>query len=123
AIRGPDRGPFFEDKTIGDSLKSAHESYDDAFSVITKGAQPLAEAGLKRTEAAVQRVSAKMETWLKSQPDLVRNADGTIPFWNAPLKYPSAGALNDTEKKQFAFASKIREQMVALLREEQGVFT
>jgi hypothetical protein len=75
-----------------------------------------------------------MDDWLNSKEavGLERNADGTIPFWNADLKYPPRGPapkfelqldqLSDVERKQFDFAMKIRERMVEELRQEQNVF-
>lgn len=123
AIRGPDRGPFFEDKTVFDSLASARASYDDAFSVLTETSKPLATAGLARTERSLERVRSHVDGWLARQPDVVRNKDGTVPFWNAPLRYPSAGELSPTEQKQFAFAARIRDEVVSQLRLAQGDFT
>jgi hypothetical protein len=43
-----------------------------------------------------------------------------IPFWDAPLKYPSKGELSPLEQRQFDFAKKIREETVRRLRAEQG---
>src|SRR4030095_3796430 len=128
AIRGPGKEPWFQDATVFGSLKTAKDSYDDAFSVMTPEGQDLARAGLGRTQGALDRVRQRMEDWFSSKEaiGLQRNADGTIPFWNADLKYPPRGPapkfelqldkLSDVERKQFEFAMKIRERMVEELR-------
>jgi len=120
AIRGPDTQPFFEDPTIFDSLHTAKQSYDDALSVMSEPALPLAEAGLTRTRGAIRNVRDRMRVWLAAQPWLPANPDGTVSFWNAPLKYPSKGPLSKLEEDQFRFAKQIRAKVVELLREEQG---
>jgi hypothetical protein len=120
AIRGPDTQPFFEDPTIFDSLHSAKKSFDDALSVMSEPAHALAEAGLARTRRAIRTIRDKMRVWLASQPWLPVNPDGTIPFWNAPLKYPRLSRLSRLEEDQFRFAKQIRARVVELLREEQG---
>ena len=134
AIRGPETAPWFEDATIFDSLASARKSYDDAVSVVSPQARPLAESGLERTTRAVEKVKSDMQRWFKEleaearaagrDPAGVvpRNADGSIAFWDAPLKYPGKSALSPLEQAQFAFAKRIRQEMVRRLREMQGVF-
>ncbi len=121
ALRGPDTQPFFEDKTVFDSLHSAKHSFDDALTVVSDPAKPLMQAGLERTRRAIRRVRDRMQDWFATQaPWLPFNADGTIAFWNSPLKYPSQGKLDKKEQLQFGFAKEIRERVVAFLREEQG---
>ncbi len=100
AIRGPGKGPFFEDPTIWRSLQSAKESYDDALTVMTNEAKPLAEAGLDRTNKAVERVKPDVDAWLaKEAGDVPYNPDGSLPFWNADLKYPEK--LTQQEQQRF----------------------
>jgi hypothetical protein len=123
AIRGPDTQPFFEDATVLDSLHSAKQSYDDAMTVVSVPARPLMEQGLLRTKAAIKRVRSRMQEWFATHgPFLPANPDGTIPFWNAPLKYPSKGKLTQREQLQFKFAKEIRAKVVELLRAEQGTY-
>lgn len=123
AIRGPETLPFFEDPTVFESLQSAKHSYDDALTVISPAAKPLAEAGLQRTKGAVRRMRDAMRVWFASQnPFVPANPDGSIAFWNASLKYPSQGALSRREQEQFNFAKIIRERVVAILRAEQNVY-
>jgi hypothetical protein len=53
-----------------------------------------------------------------------------LPFWNAPLIYPerdssgllSLDSLTHLQKTQFAFASRIRDIAVELLRAEQWIY-
>ncbi len=121
ALRGPDTQPFFEDPTVIDSLQSAKHSYDDALAVVSSAARPLAEAGLARTKGAVKRMRDGMRLWFATQgPWLPANPDGSIAFWNAPLKYPSQGQLAQREQDQFVFAKRIRDKVIELLKAEQG---
>jgi hypothetical protein len=123
ALRGPDTQPFFEDATVLDSLQSAKASYDDAMTVVSDPAKPLMAAGLVRTKNAIKRVRDEMQAWLTSHgPFLPANSNGTIAFWNAPLKYPSKGKLTQREEMQFKFAKQIREKVVELLRAQQGSY-
>jgi hypothetical protein len=119
AIRGPGKGPLFQDATIFDSLDSARLSYEDAYTVISETAKPLAEAGLQRTQAALQRVRNRVLEWLEQQTDTPYNSDGTLPFWDTPLSYPSESALSALEQEQFEFAKRIREQVVQFLLAEE----
>ncbi|MBI2378263.1 MAG: hypothetical protein HYV07_29955 [Deltaproteobacteria bacterium] len=125
AIRGPETGPFFEDKTVFDSAGSAMQSYNDATSVMSDAAKPLAKQGLARTQTALDRVKTKMEAFFASKGDSIpKNSDGTIAFWNAPLKYPKPDApLSAREQQQLSFAKQIREEVVRLLRAEQGTYS
>src|SRR4029450_12456234 len=103
---------------------------------MTHDDQSLAQQSLGRTEQAQERVRDRMESWFKSDEakslGITPNPDGTIPFWDAPLKYPPRGPapkfelqldqLSDVERKQFDFAMKRRERMVEEMRQEQNVF-
>jgi hypothetical protein len=55
-IRGPDTEAIFEDPTVHSSLDSAVVSFSDSFRVLLPEVQPMAMAGLRRTQAAVERV-------------------------------------------------------------------
>jgi hypothetical protein len=59
-LRGPGSEAVFEDPTILDSLYSAVTSFADSFRVLLPEVQPMAMAGLRRTQAAVERVTAIM---------------------------------------------------------------
>jgi len=59
-LRGPGSETIFEDPTILDSLYSAVTSFADSFRVLLPEVQPMAMAGLRRTQAAVERVTAIM---------------------------------------------------------------
>ncbi|HEY9871775.1 MAG TPA: hypothetical protein V6D08_21655, partial [Candidatus Obscuribacterales bacterium] len=127
AIRGPGKEPWFQDKTVFDSLESTRTSYNDAYSVLGEEAKPLATAGLERTQKAIDRVKGEMEQWFRELErqgtEIPRTKEGKIAFWDAPLKYPTRDEpLNADEQKQFEFAKRIREEVVRRLRVEQGVF-
>ncbi len=127
AIRGPGKEPWFQDKTVLDSLESTQKSYNDAYQVLSEEAKPLADAGLQRTRGAIDRVKGEMELWftgLETQEfKIPRTPEGKIPFWNAPLKYATKDQpLTEFEQSQFEFAKQIREEMVRRLRAQQGVF-
>ncbi len=201
-IRGPDTEALFEDPTIYHSLDSAVSSFADSFRVLRPEVQPMALSGLRRTKAAVERVTAIMrelfngvaygatdssrlgqyllakasQAAAEKQPQLFAarrrqqspvgkeynrkaiqrvaqilqnwfDTEGQIPFqsamnphatqayaqlpyWNAPLQYPPrdafgmpmVAALQPAERKQFAFADRIREIAVELLRAEEWVY-
>lgn len=59
-IRGPDTEAIFEDPTVHHSLDSAVTSFCDSFRVLLPEVQPMAMAGLRRTQLAVERVVAVM---------------------------------------------------------------
>src|SRR5262249_41388095 len=127
AIRGPGKEPWFWDKTVFDSLESTQKSYDDAYSMLSEETKPLAEAGLKRTRGAIDRVKGEMELWFKELEgggfEIPRTPDGKIAFWDARLKYAAKDQpLNELEQRQFEFAKQIREEVVRRLRAQQGVF-
>jgi len=121
AIRGP--GTMFQDATVQDSIKSAKQSFDDAYSVVSDKAKPLADAGLAHCEKGLTRMGLDVSRWIEDQGDRVpRNADGKVAFWDAPLKYPDkdGGGLNAQEQAAFDFAKEIKDHVVQLLRDEQG---
>ena len=125
-IRGP--GTIFKDATIWDSLASAKASYNDAFSVMTDAAKPLGEAGLRRTEAAVERVKPEVQKWINANKAAYGyGADEKVSFWDkdaAPLKYPEDGhPLEAQDALRLDFARQIRDRMVAELRAQQGNYS
>jgi hypothetical protein len=86
---------------------------------------------------AFERVGDILQEWYDAEGELPfeaseMNAPGDVrlPYWNAPLKYPPRLAsgqpddscLSELEQKQFAFAQRIREIAVELLRAEEWVF-
>jgi hypothetical protein len=125
-IRGPNTG--FPDKTIWDSLASAKQSYNDAMTVIEAQVAPLAEAGLRRTEAAVERVTPKVQQWVDANKQgYGYEANEKVSFWDRdaePLRYPEKGTpLEARDALRFDFARQIRDKMVAELRAQQGNYS
>jgi len=125
SVRGPGMAPWFEDDTIFDSFAAARAAYDDAWAVLSSAARLQAKSGLKQILNAINRVKAEMKDWFNqvdgdgSSSPIPRNADGTIPFWNVALRYPSDGELGALEQSQFEFAKKVREQVVTRLKAKQ----
>ncbi len=120
ALHGPDQPPFLQEPLLEHALTSmapghasAKKSFDDAKTVLSAASMPLYEAGLKRTEAAVADVKKALEAWVKSLPEaeVPRGADGGVPYLNAPLDY-----TNDVD---VAFARRLRDQAVTMLRAKE----
>jgi hypothetical protein len=126
AIRGP--GTMFKDATVWDSLASAKASFDDAATVITPDVKPLAEAGLARTQAAVERVKPQVQQWIDANKQAFGyGANEKVSFWDrdaAPLKYPEDGhPLEAQDALRLDFARQIRDRMVEALRAQQGNYS
>jgi len=98
------------------------------------------EMGHEYRNRSMQRVGAILQEWQNEYGDipfsprptgLVEPGPGRLPFWNVPLKYPRRGAngeqllntLSHHELTQFAFAKRIREIAVELLRAEQWFYS
>jgi hypothetical protein len=98
------------------------------------------EAGQKYLDRSLERVGSLLEEWKSSNgaiPFSIRSSShsepgpGLLPFWNSALKYPRRNeqgqidihSLTPYEQKQFAFAQRIREIAVELLRAEQWFFS
>lgn len=97
------------------------------------------DEGHKNKERAIKRVGDILIAWKKengTMPFCEREhsqsepGPGRLPFWNTPLRYPLRdqlgepiiSSLTELEQKQFAFAFRIREIAVELLRAEQWFF-
>lgn len=98
------------------------------------------EAGQKYLDRSLERVGSILEEWQTTFgpiPFSLRDSNrsepgpGLLPFWNSSLKYPrrnehgqiNIDSLTAYEQKQFAFAQRIREIAVELLRAEQWFFS
>ncbi len=98
------------------------------------------EAGQKYLDRSLERVGSLLEEWRTNFGEIpfsLRDTNhsepgpGRLPFWNSPLKYPrrnengqiNIDSLTPYEQKQFAFAQRIREIAVELLRAEQWFFS
>jgi hypothetical protein len=124
-------------KCVADAIARAHERHPELFTV---DHGQVSEAGHEYTERAVERVGHILEEWFvkngsipytpKEEQERPEPGSGILPFWNSPLKYPcrdntgnvTVCHMTELELKQFAFAEKIREIAVELLRAEQWIF-
>src|SRR5262249_2314121 len=110
----------FEDPTIVDSVMASRVSYDDACALLNKQALTLMQDVWDYTQGAFTEIKDDMEGWFReleaSGIEIERNGDGTIPYWDAPLKYPSSADLNATEQIQFEFAETISLEVVRRLK-------
>ncbi|HEY9785472.1 MAG TPA: hypothetical protein V6D17_08730 [Candidatus Obscuribacterales bacterium] len=134
-------GPTDPDVTglakISSAMARAQAKHPLLFSFATSETFP--EASKEYMNKTVTRIGEILQDWLDSygeipfSPKCERTegpGPGKLPFWNAPLKYPTRneyGMLNvreldDLELRQFLFAGKIREIAVELLRAEQWIF-
>jgi hypothetical protein len=101
--------------------------------------QKLSQAGHEYIQQAVERVIDILQEWFDTAGDIpfdsamerqATQGYAQLPFWNSPLKYPPrdnfgmamVARLSPLEQKQFAFAERIREIAVELLRAEEWIF-
>ncbi|MBI4533732.1 MAG: hypothetical protein HY711_07270, partial [Candidatus Melainabacteria bacterium] len=81
----------------------------------------LIEGGLARTEHALQEAKAQLKKWFETQ-NVPRNKDGTIAYWDAPLKYPDQlteverGRLTELQAKVQAATGAEKASIEAELR-------
>ncbi len=97
------------------------------------------EEGHRILEKAVEKVGQILADWQEEygaipfcerEPSQSEPGPGRLPFWNTPLRYPLRdqkgelliSSLTELEQRQFAFALRIREIAVELLRAEQWFF-
>jgi hypothetical protein len=122
ALHGPGAPPFLQEPRLEHALTSqdprhasARRSYDDALSVISDAAKPVYRQGLLRTEQALQRVEQDLVRWVARQPkkDVPLTKDGKVPYLTGDLDY--------TNGRQLAFATRLRDEAVRLLRQQEGI--
>jgi hypothetical protein len=121
---------------IEQAMLRAQEKYPHLFAA---SSSKLSDEGAEYMNKTIERIGDILQDWLDSYNEIpfspkdagqVEPGPGKLPFWNAPLKYPSRNEhgtlnlheLNELELKQFLFAGKIREIVVELLRAEQWIF-
>jgi hypothetical protein len=121
---------------IEQAMLRAAEKYPHLFEA---SSSKLTDEGADYMKKTVERIGDILQDWLDSYHEIpfspkdsrqVEPGPGKLPFWNAPLKYPTRNEhgmlnlheLNELELKQFLFAGKIREIAVELLRAEQWIF-
>ncbi|HNA74628.1 MAG TPA: hypothetical protein PKW73_14875, partial [Candidatus Obscuribacter sp.] len=107
--------------------------------IFEKAAGYSSEEGHRNRDKAVEKVGLILSEWQaqygdipfsEREPSQSEPGPGRLPFWNTPLRYPLrnqqgepiASSLTDLEQRQLAFACRIREIAVELLRAEQWFF-
>ena len=120
AITGPDQPLPLQATTLLAGLTatapgavSATVSFLDARRIISPEVLERYDAGRARTELALTRVVGELERWANAQPahDVPRTHDGKIPYLD--------GALNYSKPADVAFARRLRDEAVRLLRAEE----
>jgi hypothetical protein len=123
------------DKVV-QAINRAHDKYPELFTVQHRC---ISEAGKNYTERAIGRLGKLLQEWFDNHGGIPFNTREVsdaqpgalkLPYWNTPLKYPQRDqngqidlkSLTELEQKQFAFAERIREVAVELLRAEQWIF-
>jgi len=123
ASRAPGEAMSFEDATIFESVEAAQASYKDACALLDTPAWTLMHDVWEHTQDAFADICDDMEGWFGelegSGIEIERNPDGTIPFWDAPLKYPTSSELNPSEQAQFDFAETITLEVVRRLKSHE----
>jgi hypothetical protein len=120
ALHGPGQPMFLQEPLLRDSLTSMHpthasalKSFHDARSVVSEASRPLYDAGLRRTEMAIDRVTQALGRWVKMQSNVPKTADGKVPYLDGALNYGNAIQVN--------FAQRLRDEAVRLLRQEENL--
>jgi hypothetical protein len=120
ALHGPDQPVFLQEPRLVDGLlserpehASALKSYRDAQSVVSDDSRALYTGGLARTKQALERVQKDLERWVAGQParNVPRTKDGRVPYLDGDLDYGNA--------VQVAFARRLRDEAVRLLRAQE----
>jgi hypothetical protein len=122
ALHGPDQPVFLQEPRLVDGLMSerpehasALKSYRDAFAVVSDDSRALYSGGLARTKQALERVQKDLERWVAGQParNVPRTKDGRVPYLDGDLDYGNA--------VQVAFARRLRDEAVRLLRQQESL--
>jgi hypothetical protein len=122
ALHGPDQPPFLREPRLVDGLlsqkpehASALKSYRDAQTVVSESSQKLYAGGLERTKLALDRILRDLERWvaLQSPRNVPRTADGKVPYLDGDLDYGNG--------VQVAFARRLRDHAVVLLRQQEAL--
>lgn len=133
-IIGPKEEPTTGLQKVLQAIEKAHDKDPELFTVEHKR---ISGAGRDYHDKVVEHIGDVLQDWFDrhgtipfNPRDRVEPGALKLPYWNTPLKYPDRdehgrvdlSTLNELERKQFAFAEKIREIAVELLRAEQWIF-
>jgi hypothetical protein len=120
ALHGPGQPPFLQEPLWKDALlsmqpahASALKSFHDAQSVVSPSSREMYDRGLHRTKLAIDRVEQGLARWVKMQPknSVPLTKDGKVPYFDGKLDYMNA--------RQVHFATRLRDEAVRLLREQE----
>lgn len=89
-LAGPDTP--FQQKTLEESWASPENSGREVAAMLNQFPElnQLATEELKSSQTALREsVMPQLKQWVDAQPDVPRNGDNTVPYLDAPLKYPA----------------------------------
>ncbi|RTL37679.1 MAG: hypothetical protein EKK48_23635 [Candidatus Melainabacteria bacterium] len=133
-IIGPKEEPTTGIQKVLQAIEKAHDKDPELFTVEHKR---ISGAGREYHDKVVEHIGDLLQDWFDTQGSIPFNPKDKVepgalklPYWNTPLKYPERdehgrvdlSSLNELQRKQFAFAERIREIAVELLRAEQWIF-
>ena len=122
ALHGPDQPIFLQEPRLADGLlseagnvASALKSFRDARGVVSESSMAMYDGGLNRTKLAIDRVTQDLERWVSMQPtrNVPRTKDGKVPYLDGALDYGNV--------QQVAFARRLRDEAVRLLRQQEAL--
>lgn len=122
ALHGPGQPVFLQEPLFKDALMSeapqhasALKSFHDARTVISDDSKKLYDQGRLRTNLAIDRVLRELERWVGNQPknNVPLTKDGKIPYLTGALDYGNG--------PQVAFAKRLRDEGVRLLRMQEAI--
>lgn len=120
ALHGPGQPPFLQEPMWKDALlsmapphASALKSFHDAHNVVSDASRAMYDGGLSRTKLAIDRVEQGLKRWVKMQPknSIPLTKDGKVPYLDGKLDYMNG--------RQVRFATRLRDEAVRLLREQE----
>jgi hypothetical protein len=133
-IIGPKEEPTTGIQKVLQAIEKAHDKDPELFTIEHKR---ISGAGREYTDKVVEHIGNLLQDWFDTHggipfnpKDRVEPGALKLPYWNTSLKYPDRdehgrvdlSSLTELERKQFAFAERIREIAVELLRAEQWIF-
>jgi hypothetical protein len=121
-------------RSADQAVDRAKQKHPDLFNQDNSKMSALSKAYRRR---ALDGVGEILQSWFDVEGELPFQSgsqktpgDLRLPYWNAPLTYAprlpngfyDVSKFSDLEERQYAFAQKIREIAVELLRSEEWVF-
>ena len=131
---GDDAGIKSGVRSVEQAVDRAKDKHPDLFSQSNTKMSSLSKSYRRR---AMESVAEILQHWFDTEGELPFESgsqktpgDLRLPYWNAPLTYAprlpngyyDVSKFSDLEERQYAFAQKIREIAVELLRAEEWVF-